>query len=229
MITLDQNLWLLTYPLNLLGVNLRRNVTVIRLSSGKLVIHSTGPFSGEDVATISALGDVGWICDVMLRHDTYSKEGRIAFPNVPYLAPEGFGEKQDFVTHAIVPPPAEWGEELEVIELQGIPSMRETLFFHRSSRTLIVADLVFNFPYNEPLWSELMLKAAVGSQHHPGVSRAFKFSIKDEAAFQESIAQMMEWDFDRVIVGHGDVIPTGGKDQVSRTLAEAGIYQPAQR
>jgi len=227
MITLEKNLWLLTYPLNLLGVNLRRNVTLIRLSSGKLVIHSTGPFSGEDVVMISALGPVGWICDVMLRHDTFAKEGRAAFPNVPYLAPEGFGQAQDFVTHAIVPTPPEWAGELEAIELMGVPSMRETVFFHRPSRTLIVADLVFNFPYNEPLWSELMLKAAVGSKHYPGMSRAFKLAIKDQAAFQQSISQMMAWDFDRVIVGHGEVIESGGKEKVANLLTEAGVYQPA--
>lgn len=229
MITLATNLWLLTYPLNLLGVNLRRNVTVIRLSSGKIVVHSTGPFAGEDVAMISALGEVGWLCEAMLRHDTFSKQGRTAFPNVPFLAPEGFGQHQDFVTHAIVPTPEEWRGELEAIELQGIPSMRETVFFHPPSRTLIVADLVFNFPYNEPLWSELMLKAAVGAQHHPGVSRAFKLSISDETAFQQSISQMMEWDFDRVVVGHGEVIPVGGKERIAKTLADSGVYEGARR
>lgn len=227
MITLDKNLWLFTYPLNLLGLDMRRNVTVIRLSSGKIVIHSTGPFTGEDVAMISALGAVSWICEAMLRHDTFAKEGRVAFPDVPYLAPPGFGEGQDFVTQAIVPAPAEWGDELQVLELQGIPGMRETVFFHSPSRTLIVADLVFNFPYNEPLWSELMLKAAVGSQHHPGMSRPFKLSIKDESAFQQSIAQMMEWDFDRVIVGHGEVIPSGGKEKLASVFKNAGIHQPA--
>lgn len=232
MTSLDKNLWLLTYPLNLLGVNLRRNVTIVRLSSGKLVIHSTGPFSGEDVVLISSLGEVGWICDVMLRHDTFSKEGRASFPDVPFLAPEGFAQTQEFVTHTIVPPPPEWTGELEAIELQGVPSLRETVFFHRPSRTLIVADLVFNFPYNEPLWSELMLKAAVGSKHYPGMSRAFKLAIKDENSFQKSIGQMLEWDFDRVIVGHGDVIETGGKEKVVGVLRSAGVYEaesPASR
>lgn len=226
MTTLAKNIWLLSYPLNLLGLNLRRNVTVIRLFSGKLVIHSTGPFSGEDVVLISALGEVGWICEVMLRHDTFSKEGRAAFPDVPFLAPEGFGQNQEFVTHTIVPTPQEWSDELQAIELQGIPSMRETVFFHQPSRTLIVADLVFNFPYNEPLWSELMLRAAVGSKHHPGMSRAFKLAIKDENAFQQSISQMMGWNFDRVVVGHGEVIESGGKEKVASVLSDAGLYQP---
>ena len=29
---------------------------------------------------------------------------------------------------------------------------------------------------------------------------------------------MMDWDFDRVIVGHGDIIETGGKARVAAAL-----------
>ena len=58
---LAENLWLLAYPLKMLGADLRRNVTLIRLRSGKMVIHSTAPFSQDDVAAIRALG--GLPCD----------------------------------------------------------------------------------------------------------------------------------------------------------------------
>jgi hypothetical protein len=56
---LAENLWLLAYPLKMLGADLRRNVTLIRLRSGKVSIHSTAPFSPEDVAAIRVLGEPG--------------------------------------------------------------------------------------------------------------------------------------------------------------------------
>ena len=43
-----ENLWVLPYPLRLLGANFGRMVTIVRLGSGKLVIHSTGPFTPAD-------------------------------------------------------------------------------------------------------------------------------------------------------------------------------------
>ncbi len=58
-------------------------VTLIRLRSGKLVIHSTAPFTPEDVAAIRALGEPGWLLDGILRHDTFANEGREAFPGIP--------------------------------------------------------------------------------------------------------------------------------------------------
>jgi hypothetical protein len=87
---------------------------------------------------------------------------------------------------------------------------------------LITADLVFNFGPGEPAWTELLLKLAIGSRHHPGMSRRFKGAIKDKAAFTASMAKMLVWDFDRVIVGHGEPIPTGGKEKVIGMLRAAG-------
>ena len=86
---LAENLWMLAYPLKMLGADLRRNVTLIRLRSGKVVIHSTAAFTPEDVAAIRALGEPGWLLDGILRHDTFAKEGREAFPGIPYLDRSG--------------------------------------------------------------------------------------------------------------------------------------------
>jgi hypothetical protein len=220
---LAENLWLLAYPLKMLGVDLRRNVTLIRLRSGRMIIHSTAAFSPEDVVMIRALGEPGWLLDGILRHDTFAKEGRAAFPGIPYLAPEGFSEVVGFATTTIVPPPIEWDGELLALEIQGAPEARDTALFHVPSRTLILTELVFNFGGDEPLWTELLLRAAVGGEHHPGMSRPVKAGVKDEAAFQSSLATILGWDFDRVIVGHGDIIEHDGKAKLRTALAATGF------
>jgi hypothetical protein len=220
---LAANLWLLVYPLKMLGADLRRNVTLIRLRSGKLVIHSTAPFSPEDVAAIRNLGEPGWLLDGILRHDTFAEEGRLAFPGIPYLAPEGFSELIGFATTPIVPTPIEWDGELLALEIQGAPEARDTALFHIPSRTLILTELVFNFGGDEPIWTELLLQVAVGGEHHPGVSRPVKAGVKDETAFRSSLAAILEWDFDRVIVGHGDVIEQDGRAKLRTALAAAGF------
>lgn len=218
-----ENLWLLPYPLRALGANVRRNVTIARLRGGKLVIHSTAPFTAEDVAAIRALGEPGWLLEGILRHDTFAKEGRMAFPGIPYLAPPGFSALVGFSTEPIVPVPAEWAGELTALEVEGAPEFRDTALLHAPSRTLILTELVFNFGPLEPLWTRLLLKLAVGSEHHPGMSRPFKAAVKDRAAFRHSVATILDWDFDRVIVGHGDVIETDGKARLRAGLEAAGF------
>jgi hypothetical protein len=218
-----ENLWLLAYPLKMLGADLRRNVTVIRLRSGKLIIHSTAPFTPAEVAAIHALGEPGWLLDGILRHDTFAKQGREAFPGIPYLAPEGFSQVVGFPTSPIVPAPAEWNGELLALEIQGAPAARDTALLHAPSRTLILTELIFNFGDDEPLWTELLLRAAVGGAHHPGMSRPFKAGVKDAVAFESSVATILDWDFDRVIVGHGDAIETDGTAKLRAALQAAGF------
>ncbi|MBC7369497.1 MAG: hypothetical protein H7343_22235 [Undibacterium sp.] len=205
----------------MLGADLRRNVTLIRLRSGKMVIHSSAPFSPEDVAMIRALGEPGWLLDGILRHDTFAQEGRAAFPDIPYLAPEGFSEVAGVATKPIIPAPSEWAGELLALEIQGAPEARDTALLHVPSRTLILTELVFNFGDDEPLWTELLLRVAVGGKHHPGMSRPMKAGVKDEAAFKTSLATILGWDFDRVIVGHGDVIESDGKAKLRAALDAA--------
>ena len=219
---LANNLWFLQYELSMLGADMHRNVTVMRLASGEIVIHSTGPFTPDDVAAIRAEGTPRWIMDVMLRHDTFAKQGREAFPAAAYLAPEGFSEVVGFPTAPLVDQP-EWNGEVEVLPLAGVPSMKEHVVLHRPSRTLIVADLFFDFGPDESAWTKFLMLLAVGPHHEPGVPRPVRMAVKDKEAFQASLATMMSWDFDRLIPGHGDVIESGAKDRVAEALRAVGF------
>ncbi len=217
-------LWLGGYSLKMLGVDLGRNCTVVRLDSGRVVIHSTAPFSDADVAEIHRIGEPGWMVEAMLRHDTFAAEGRAAFPAIPYLAPDGFSAELPFPTGALLPPPPEWGEELVVVKIDGAPTFEEHVMFHAASRTLIVADLLFHFAQEEPLWTEILLRAAsVGGHHAPGMSRLFKAAITDEAAFGSSMAKVFSLDFNRIVVGHGERIETNGRALLEDAFREAGL------
>ena len=219
---LAENLWHLQFPLKLMGANMQRHVTVIRLRSGAVVVHSTGPFTPADVADISALGRVGWITDVMLRHETFAKQGQAAFPAATFLGPNGFSKEAGFPTQPLLPAPAEWGDELQVAKLDGLPSMEEHAVFHAPSRTLIVADLFFNPDPAESWWTRLLMSLVAGRKDGPGISRAVRMAVKDKAVFKRSLETIRAWDFDRIIVGHGHLVPTGGKAQFDEAVRQAG-------
>ena len=207
----------------MLGADLRRNVTLIRLRSGKMMIHSTARFTPDDVAPIRALGEPGWLLDGILRHDTFAKEGREAFPGIPSLAPGGFSEVVGFATTPFVPAPVEWDGELKAMEIQGAPEARDTALLHIPSRTIILTELVFNFGPDESVWTKLLLHIAVGADHNPGMPRPMKSGIKNKSAFRKSLAEILSWDFDRVIVGHGDVMERDGNAKLHTVLAAAGF------
>lgn len=218
---LAPDLWTLHYPLSVLGTRHGRTVTVMRLSSGKLVIHSMAPFSKADVAAIRELGEPGWLVEAMLLHDTYAAEGRERFPGVPFLGPPGFGEIVKFPVQPLLPLRSWWSDEIRVIQLKGAPKLEEHVFLHVPSRTLIVADLIFNFRPDEEGWDRFFHRNIAGFKRYPGVSRIFKWFVTDKVAFRESLAELLEWDFDRIIPGHGEVIESGGREKLWQAMVDA--------
>ena len=220
---LAENLWIKSYPLSVLGTQHGRNVTLIRLASGKVVVHSMAPFTSADVAEMQSPGPTSWLLEAMLLHDTYARAGRDAFPNVPFLAPPGFTEVVEFPTTSLLPAPGEWQGEIEVFAVAGAPILNEHLCLHVPTRTLIVADLVFNFAPDERGWDRFFHRHVVGFKRYPGMSRVFRLLIKDRAAFRASMRRVMAADFDRIVVGHGEVIERDGKALLTRALADAGL------
>jgi hypothetical protein len=218
---LAHNLWIKSFPLSVLGTRHGRTVTAIRLESGKVILHSMAPFSSADVDEIRSIGEPAWLMEAMLLHDTYAREGREMFPDVPFLGPDGFAEVVDFPIEPLLPAPGEWNGEIEVIELKGAPRLKEHVLVHHPTRTLIVADLIFNFSPQEKGWDRFFHRYIAGFKRYPGMSRIFRLCIKDKPAFQSSIDRLMSLDFDRIIVGHGEVIEHDGKALLRRGLSDA--------
>ncbi len=215
------NVWTMAFPLKIAGVDIRRVVTILRLSTGRLIVHSTAPFAPGDIAAIRKLGEPGWLVDALLRHDTYAGQGRRAFPEIPYLAPPGFSVEG---AESLTPPPPEWAGEVEVEAIDGAPDFGEIAIFHAESRTLVVADLLVNFPGEKGMWESCVLKiGGVGGHSDPGMTRPFKHAIEDMAAFAASVRRVLEWDFERIVVGHGEPILTGAKEKLRETLKSAGV------
>ena len=221
---LAPNLWRKQYSLKLLGLDQQRVVTLVRLNSGAVVVHSTAPFSPEDVTFVRSVGTPAWMVEALLLHDTFAKEGRAAFPEATYLAPEGFEKSAGVPTQPLLPPPAEWADELEVVRLEGMPMYEEHLFFHRASRTLIVGDLLFHFHDPQTVYEKVMRRGVMGLTQEASTNRVFAHMVRDRAAFQQSVQQVMAWDFERIVVGHGDVVERGGKRVLEEALRRRGLW-----
>ncbi|MBA2431496.1 MAG: hypothetical protein H0V56_05200 [Chthoniobacterales bacterium] len=47
----------------------------------------------------------------------------------------------------------------------------------------------------------------------------FRAMIRDRAALHRAMQEILTWDFDRVIVGHGEAFETGGKQRLAEIVS----------
>ena len=210
----------ISFPFRVFGIDFKRNVTLLRLSDGRVVIHSTAPFTEKDVAAIREFGEAAWLVDATLMHDTFAKEGRAALVGTPHLAPDGFSDVSGIDTQPLDPPPSKWAGQIDVLKLDGTKK-NEHVLFHRRSRTLVVADLFFSFPPETRGWPRFFARHVMGLPPTLfGVSRFFRLLIADKQAAAQSLKRLLEWDFDRVVVAHHAPILTGAKAAVESALRD---------
>lgn len=113
-------------------------------------------------------------------------------------------------------------DELPAIPLNGMPKLNEMVFVHRSSRSLIVCDLCFNLLGLKGIGPWLVLHL-FGTYNRFGVSRYFVQLIEDKWALKKSLEELLTYDFDRIIVGHGDLVLEDGKNKLIMALRERDL------
>lgn len=115
--------------------------------------------------------------------------------------------------------PEEWLGVFDLASIDGMPKVEETVFFHRPSRSLIVADLLFNIL--EPKGFGIKIATRLfGTYRRLGISRFYKLGIKDRTAFAESVRSVISRDFDRLIPAHGAIVETDAKEKTKAVLSE---------
>jgi glyoxylase-like metal-dependent hydrolase (beta-lactamase superfamily II) len=124
----------------------------------------------------------------------------------------------------------EFDAEFETEYVYGHPS-RELVFLHKPSRTLIEADLLFNLPAREQYSrtrdgpSGLLTKIAntfMSAAPPASLQKRFAWYLlasADRQAFRQSVRRIDQWDFNRLVPCHGDVVESGAKG-VFRTVME---------
>ncbi len=214
----SDDVWTASAPLSMMGLRIGTRMTVVRLPGGGLLLHSPIPLNDALRREIDALGAVTHIVAPNHYHHLHAGTMAAAYPKATLHAPEGLAKKRkDLRIDALLGPThADWSGVLEPIPIEG-SMLKETLFLHTPSRTLISSDLTENFTTSDHFPTRMYLKVS-GVHGKIGWSRLLRFLYRDHAAARRSIDALLERDFDRAIIAHGDPIPRAAKDAVRDTF-----------
>jgi hypothetical protein len=203
------------------GVRMPCRATILRLSSGALVVHSPLAIDDATAKEIDALGDVRFVVAPSCAHWLYVEAAKRRYPKARVFGPPGLEKKLASVDFDPLPargPIGGIGEDLQVVRVEGAPSMNEHAFLHARSRSLVVTDLVFNVHACSSFIMRLALRV-MGAWQKPAQSRMWRFIVKDRAAAAKSAADILSWDFERIVVAHGDVVEEDARQRARVALS----------
>ena len=210
---LDTDLWVARRPFKLIFGNLGTRMTVVRLASGELWVHCPVSLDEATRSAVEALGSVGWIFGPNNVHHLSLPEWAAAYPQARLCGAPGLPDKQpDLAFHHLIAPGGAppWGGEIQIHVFRGAPRLDEVVCFHVPTRTLVLTDLAFHVDpavrNDAPFFHWL-----VGATGRFGPHRLVRSMIRDHAAARRSVEAILAWDFDRVVVSHGEVLETGGR------------------
>lgn len=205
--------WTASAPHSFLGVRLGARMTLVRLPDGGLLVHSPIALTAALRAAIERLGVVRHIVAPNLYHHVYAAEHQAAWPDAMLHAPAGLARKRpDLRIDATLGPRAhaDWEGALEPLAIEG-SMLDETVLVHRPSRTLVSCDLVEQFSSTDHLPSRMYFQA-MGIWKKPGLARALRVVYRDRRAARRSFDALLEHDFERIVLSHGELIEANGRE-----------------
>jgi hypothetical protein len=213
-------LWTVAAPQRFLGLHLGTRMTVVALHGGGLLLHSPVPLTDPLRAEIDAIGPVRHVVCSNYYHHLHAGPWSLAYPDAALHGPAELADKRPDLRglRALSEEPhPDWKGDLVPLFIAG-SMLRETVFVHPASRSLVSSDLVENFETSDHLPTRFYLK--LGGVHGKlGWSRLLRFVYRDRAAARASLDRLLSHDFDRVVLAHGHVVEHDGKERLRKALS----------
>ena len=205
--------------LGFLSLNLR--MTIIKLKSGGLFVHSPIPLNQNLKEEINSIGNVEIIASPNLLHHLFIGDWQEAYPEAKLFAPKGLNKKRkdlriDFELGTEFD--EKFSEEILRFELAGMPKVNESLFYHIESKTLIATDFCFYLP--EALGFTSLYASMMGFKNTVKCPLLFRAGISDKSAFKNSLSALSTLEIDHLSMCHDQIISQDAQKELKAVLAQ---------
>jgi len=212
-----EEIWTIPRPMRFWLVETGTRMTVIRLRGGELFVHSPVGLDEGLRRAVDALGAVRAIVAPSRFHHVFVPQWIAAYPEALVCACPGLERKRADVSwgHILGDEPHEaWRGEIDQVWFSARSLEDEVVFLHPRSRTLVCADMVFNLSRHPSLLTRAVAWAS--GNHGPGATYLERLLIRDRRAARAQMDRMLAWDFERILLAHGEPVLAGGREVLRR-------------
>jgi hypothetical protein len=203
-------------------------MTVVRLSNGDLFLHSPIKFDGRLATELLGLGVVRHLVSPNQFHYAHIGEWAKAFPNTVSWASPRVRERArarrvdvDFTRDLEASPPQEWRREIDQTLFPG-GYFKEFIFFHKVSKTLILADTIINIELDKVTEPWRTATKFTGMYHPYG---QIFFGMRLPLLLQQqkadaAIRKIYSWQPQRILLSHGRCFDADAGKVIRRIFGE---------
>jgi hypothetical protein len=199
-------------------------MTIIRLSTGELWVHSPIKLNEEVKSQIAKLGVVKYIIAPNHLHHLFLANWKLSYPDASYYGTDEVIKKRTDIkfNHSLNQEQDwPWSIDIDQVLFTGSPLMEECVFFHKSSTVLIVTDLIENFTGDDFNCCQRVIAKGAGVIAPNGKMPldwrlSFMFS-KSRARAHMSV--IYGWQPEVVIMSHGVIIEQDAKAFLKRSFS----------
>jgi len=222
-----QEIWIAEGPIvTYLGFRYPTRMAIIRLADGGLFLWSPVALTDGLQATVEALGTVRYLVAPNKQHHLFLSEWKAAYPWVRmYAAPGLTQHRRDLAFDEKLQeraPPA-WAGQIDQVFIQGSFALTEVAFFHRASKTALVADLIQQFPQGWFTgWRGWVAKRAGIVAPRAGAPIDLRATFTNRKALRQAVKRMLDWEPERLVMAHGKLVEQDAAAFIRAAFAWAG-------
>ena len=212
-------IWAISYQFSNKGMQVSTRMTVIRLADGSLFAHSAVPLTAKQKTELDSFGPLRHIVAPSALHHMFVPALAQLYPQAALYGPKAVLRKHPELPQMQLIPEddaAPWAGQLQCLLVDGIPMLKETVWFHPASGSLIATDILhcWQGPLSLPVRMYLGL---TGGHERLTVPRTVRMLVKDKTAVRACARQVCALPVQHVILLHNSVI----SDKPVQCLREA--------
>jgi hypothetical protein len=193
-------------------------MTVVRLKNGDLFLHSPIAFEAALAGRLQSMGKIRHLVSPNQFHYAHIGEWSRAFPDAVTWASPGVrararacGIDVRFKRDLSVEPPEEWRDEIDQTAIPG-GIFGEIVFFHKQSKTLILADTIINFELDK-MSQPWRFATWLTGMYYPQGQIFFGMRLPLLLQRQKSraaVEKLLSWKPEGIILSHGRCFESDG-------------------
>lgn len=214
---ITDGVWTVRHAFEAPGLKIPLNMQILRADDGGLVLYSPVPLEGDLPDQIAELGEVQHILAPSRFHHLHVPAATKLFPQARLWGAKGLREKRkDLSSMTELPDLSPW-PGIDVVHIQGAPILNEVCLHHRAGSTLAVCDLVFNMK-EVGGWFGVLFTHMTGTYQKLAMSRSWHAFARRKSQTVASIAQLVDYGAERVLMGHGDPLTEAGTERLREVI-----------